>query len=441
MKLYIVFLSTALSFLLAGNAHSQERDLANIGSFYSAYGFGAPADVLSPGTMGMGLTGVSNYSSFTTNIVNPAHWGLLNMTQGSLSIGLTNFYASDNTYSAKNSLLAIESFQIALPVYQNKLGVSVSFSPVTRSEYQQFSGGEFDPFQDLSADPVEYETNTTGQGGVNRFEIGAGYHLFDFLSVGYGFSANLLSLQQERLSAFPSDNPSYRSGRFDNSIEGYGFGHRVGVLANFSRLFSETDQLSLGASLNLPVSIDAEKSIHSYQIINNQQVRVDFNENEADRNGSVKIPMEFNAGLTYNLNRFSNFTAEFQVQNWGDSGYSFNQTEQGYYKDRMKAGVGAQFHPYRSDQPSGLLSNFKYSLGTTYDTGHLSIQDENIETLFLNAGIGLFSPGRNSRSSIDLSFQYGIRGTESNNLVKENIWGFKLSLNLAEWMFVRPKFD
>lgn len=439
MKFYKVLFSIVLGMFLTGNIQAQDRDLANIGSFYSAYGIGAPADVLSPGTMGMGLTGVSAYTSYAPNIANPAHWGLVSFTQGNLTLGLTNFYSNDNTNTSQHSLFGIESFQVVVPVDRGRFGVSLSFTPLARSDYQKYSGGEFDPLPDFSLSPVEYETSTTGHGGVNRFELGAGYRLFNSVSVGYGFSANLLSLQEEQYSLFSSD--TYNSSRFDESIEGYGIGHRFGIFTNFSGLFTGDDQLLLGVSLNLPVSVDADKSITSFQNVEGQPVRVELNENSADRDGSVELPMEFNAGLTYNLNRFSNFTAEIQLQNWGDSEFSYSPQQQSYYKDRFKTGFGVQFHPYRSEQARGFFSNFKYSLGTTYDTGHLAIQGEDIETLFLNAGIGLFSPRQNSQSSIDLSFQYGIRGTESNNLVKENIWGFKLSLNLAEIMFRRSRFQ
>ncbi|MEX0647550.1 MAG: hypothetical protein WEA56_05535 [Balneolaceae bacterium] len=440
MKFHAVLLSVILSLSFVGNVQSQDRDLANIGSFYSSFGIGAPADVYSPGTMGMGLTGVSNYSSYTPNISNPAHWGLTSYTQGNVSLALTNYYASDNTFSARNSLLGVESFQITVPVDRNRFGLSMSFSPVSRSDYQKFGGGEFTPAPGLSLSSVEYETNTSGHGGVNRFELGTGYRPFSFLSIGYGFSANLLSLQQEVLTAFPSNSP-YNSTVFDRAIEGYGFGHRFGIFTNFSGIFSSSDQISIGATVNLPVSIDADESVTLFQQVEGQSVRVELNENAPDRKGSIQLPMEFNAGLTYNLNRFSNFTAEFQLQNWSDSDFSYSQTQQSYYKDRLRAGMGLQFHPYRAEQPGGFFSNFKYSVGTTYDTGHLSIQNQNIETLFLNAGIGLFSPRSTSQSSVDLSFHYGIRGTHSTNLVKENIWGFKLSLNLAEFMFIQTRFQ
>ena len=42
---------------------------------------------------------------------------------------------------------------------------------------------------------------------------------------------------------------------------------------------------------------------------------------------------------------------------------------------------------------------------------------------------------------MDLSFHMGWQGTDSMNLVKEQIFKVKLSLNLAEFMFVRTRFQ
>jgi len=75
----------------------------------------------------------------------------------------------------------------------------------------------------------------------------------------------------------------------------------------------------------------------------------------------------------------------------------------------------------------------------SYDSGHLQLEGQRINTLKFSLGLGIRSP--NSRSSIDLSFEYGVRGTNSTNLVKEQIFGMKLSLNLAEVMFYRPKLQ
>lgn len=438
MKFYSLITASILSIAFTMSVQAQESDLANSGSFYSGFGIGAPADIYSPYTMGMGLSGVSTFSVLAPNLSNPAQWGYVNYTQGNIALGVDNYISSDDVTTSQNSKLSIDNFQIVLPLKRNRLGVSLLFIPLTRSDYQRFSGGSFQPVPDLDLPDVNYQTRTNGSGGINRFELGAGLRITNFLSLGYGFSANLLSLQQETLSAFPANSP-YRSSSFNRSIEGYGFGHRFGAFTNFSNIFSSRDQLLLGATINFPVTVDADESITSYQQIAGRPVLVELNENSQSRSGSVQQPLEFNSGLTYNINQFSTFTAELMLQQWDDADFSYSQQQQQYYKDRLRAGLGFQFHPYRRDQQGGFFSNFKYSLGSSFDNGHLAINNQNIETIFFNAGIGLPSP--RSFSSIDLSFQYGIRGTHSSNLVKENIWAFKLSLNLAENMFVRPKFQ
>jgi hypothetical protein len=105
--------------------------------------------------------------------------------------------------------------------------------------------------------------------------------------------------------------------------------------------------------------------------------------------------------------------------------------------DLMRVGFCAKYHPYKKAQ-SGFFSSFKYSAGLSYDSGHLTVQDEQIRTLWLHTGLGLLS---RSPSSIDLSLRYGFRGTTESNLIEEKIWAIGLSVNLAEIMFLRPKLQ
>lgn len=420
-----------------GQLNAQDNSSARSGSFYSAIGFGFPANVYSPETMGLGLPGVSTYSGFSANNANPAHWGLIRFTQGNLALGLDSFESVDNTASSRNTLLGVESFQFAFPLLRNKLGVSLSFMPMVRADYKRRETGFIDPFPGMNQGDVEYIISRLGSGGLNRFEAGLGFQVINNISVGYAFSANLLALDNEVTPLFA--NLRYAPVPYEVNIEGYNFGHRFGIYAYKGQILGDNDQIAFGASVSLPVTIDAQRTVSSFRTVNNQRLLIELNENDPNRDGTVKLPLEFNTGLTYNLNRLSNFVAELQLQNWDDAEFSFNPDQQAYFKDRLKVGFGYQYHPYRADQRDGFFSNFKYSIGTTYDNGHLSINDQDIETLLLHGGIGLVS--RRSASSVDLSFHYGTRGTDSSNLVKETIWGFKLSLNLAEFMFVQQKFQ
>lgn len=433
------FLLVALFMITAaaGQLNAQDNTSAKSGSFYSAFGFGIPADVHSPSSMGIGLPGVSNYSGMSPNVANPAHWGLISYTQGNIALGLDTFDSVDYAASARNTFFGIESFQFALPLLRNKLGASIAFTPLVRSDYKRRENGFIDPLPGMNQGEVEYIITTLSSGGLNRFEVGFGFQPVNNVSFGYAFSANLLSIENDITPIFA--DLQYTPSPYAVDIEGYDFGHRLGMYAYKSNLFRDNDQLAFGASISLPITIDAERAVSMFRSVNGQRELISINERDPARTGTVKLPLEFNTGLTYNLNRLTNIVAELQIQKWDDAEFSFDSSQQQYFKDRMKAGLGLQYHPYRADQRGGFFSNFKYSLGTTYDNGHLSIQDQDIETLFLHAGIGLMS--QRSASSVDLSFHYGIRGTESSNLVKENIWGFKLSLNLAEFMFVQQKFQ
>lgn len=425
-----------LSVIMAVKASAQDQNIAKSGSFYSGIGFGAPADPTSPFTMGMGLSGVSNYNGLSTNISNPAHWGLIGFTQGAISAGLNTYQVSDVNTSAQNSMFGIDHFQFAFPVLRNRLGISLSITPTVRGDFKKRSGGLIDPLQGQGI-PVQYDFISTGSGGVSRFEAGLGYSLTNNISVGYAFSANLYSMNTTVRPNFSQSD--FRAVSFNRKMEGYSMGHRFGLYAYTRNLIRQDDQLSLGASLTLPIEIDTEQMVTAFRVVNNQRTLIDYNQNSPNRNGVIKLPLEFNTGLTYNLSRFVNVDVELMIQNWSEARYSFNASQQDYFKDRMKTGLGIQYHPYRSEQLGGLFSNLKYSLGVTHDTGHLEINGQEVETIYLNAGIGLLS--MRSASSVDLSFHFGFRGTESANLVKENIWGFKISLNLAERMFVRQRFQ
>ena len=437
MKYFLSALIIIFSVSMGGIVNAQDQDLANSGSFYSGFGFGSPSDNYSPNSIGMGLTGVSTFSNSSANISNPALWGLSGFTHGSVAVSMMNYNARDQFDSSRKALFAFEQFQLVLPVMRNRLGVSLSFSPVTRSDFQRITEGAFVPVDGIQLDDIEFLTNTQGSGGVNKFEFGAGYRLMDNITLGYSMGAYLLSQKQEVTAVF--SDFTYRGLTYNRDINGYAFGHKFGLFANKNSVFGSDDQLAFGATVTLPVTIDAERSVSSFRTINGRRTLVELDQAGTSVDGTVKLPMEINTGLTYNLNRFVTLSAETLIQYWDDAEYSYNSAQEAYFKDRIKTGFGVQYHPYRTEQRGGFFSNFKYSLGSSYDTGHLNINGEDIDTLYLNAGIGFIS--RQSSSSIDLSFQYGMRGTESASLVKENVWGFKLSLNLAEFMFVRPKFQ
>jgi len=436
MMIRILILSTL--FLLPVTVYAQRTasDEAVGGSTYSRIGFGFPADISSPHTDGMGMAGVSVFDPFTASLSNPAHWGKSNATQASILLGLQSFYSEDNVDSERTTAFDFSNFQFVFPILKQKLGASISFTPLTRSRFNLDSTTDFQPAPDR--DPITVSTNNRGSGGVNRAEAGIGYTFNENLSIGYAASVYFTNIENDTRTNFNSLR--FLPIEFTEAINGTGFGNRIGIFTRFREILSDKDWISFGTTVNLPVSYSANRQVESFKNIDGTDTLIDLIGDDQDSRDDIKFPLEINAGLTYNSSSTFSVTSELLYQQWNDAEFSFRADEEQYFVDRIKVGVGAQFLPYMSGQIRNFFSNFRYSAGVNYDSGHLRVDNHDIDTISFHFGLGIIT-GRNDASAVDISFHYGLRGTDADNLIREQIWGVKLSLNLAEIMFLQPKFQ
>jgi hypothetical protein len=153
----------------------------------------------------------------------------------------------------------------------------------------------------------------------------------------------------------------------------------------------------------------------------------------------MDVPLEVQGGVTFSLQENVYLSTEALFQEWGGARYSFDSSQEGAYANRTKLGVGIQVHPFRRTIRNAFFHNVKYSGGVSFDEGNLTINDHRIRTVMVHAGFGVLN--RRSASTIDLNLKVGQRGLTSDDLVREWIWGAGISLNLAELMFIRPKFQ
>ncbi|MCW9706860.1 hypothetical protein [Fodinibius salsisoli] len=411
-----------------------EDEQAKSGSVYSKLGIGFPVGLANTGAQSMGVTGVSYNESNVAGLANPAHWGNTVYGLGSGGVSIRSYSATDGSGSARNADFGINQFQLQLPIVRGKFGMSGSFSPVTESSFRTYQEDVTYVGEGAAQDTVLYGIENKGGGGANRAELGFGWKISPNFSVGYAASAIFLSADNTFTGVFANSEYNPVSYAFETS--GVGFGNRFGAQLRLPKTFGSQDALGLGLSVSLPVSIDAERKKTSGQ--NGSSISLTDSPNLGD--GNITLPMTVNAGLSYHPSRLTMVATEGTYEGWSNFENDFKPSESNLFVDRYKIGLGFQYFPYITGSDK-FLSQFKYRLGASYDTGHLEIQGQQINTLKFSLGLGILSPGPNSNSSIDLSFDYGIRGTNSLNLVKEQIWGVRLTLNLAEFMFFRPKLQ
>ena len=423
-----------LIFCCHGFAIAQNSDgegLANEGSFYSRIGVGFPTDA--GNIVGTNMLGVSYNDPFVSSLSNPAHWGSTVFGLATGGIELNSYAAKDNQSSATNVSFSVKNFQIQLPLYRNKLGLSLSLSPETNISFNNIESES--STISTNGDTLLFASENRGEGGVNRLEAGLGWRINSNISVGYAGSLLFASIDDE--VDIDIEGSQFLPVNFRRETSGIGFGNRFGLHLSFPQIFGEEDGLYIGSAISLPVNISSEKVEVSEKVIDGEVQTFKLREGEGLGDGDIRMPFELSSGVSYQVNNLFIVSTEMQYEQWSDYKSDFDD-DSGSLVDRFKAGIGLRYNPHLSGS-NKFLSQFKYRFGTTYDNGHIMLEGERIKTLMFSFGLGVFSPARNSNSSFDLGFDFGFRGTKSNNLVQENIWGISLSVNLAEIFFNRPK--
>lgn len=425
-----------LTAVISAYGQTASQDQVNNGSIYSQTGVGFPIDLGSSSADGMGLSGVSFIEPNVPGLANPAHWGSTVYGLATGGVALENFSAGDGQANSSSSLFSANYFQVQFPIVREKFGVSASLTPYSRSSFKFAETGTRITESGGEADTLNYISELDGSGGVNVLELGFGWKISPNFSVGYAGSLVFASIDNEYTTDFDRD---FITVNFNRQTSGIGFGNRFGAMFNAPNLLREGDQLSLGASVALPLTLDAERIEETDKVLPNGTVRtIVLEEGEGLGDGNIKLPMIINGGITYQPSRIFSVSTEALYQEWSQYRSDFNVEDEQILTDRYKIGMGFRYFPYITGSDR-FLSNFKYRLGASYDAGHLKMDGQRIETIMFSFGLGIFSP--RSRSSVDLSFQYGFRGTQDQNLIRENIWGVRLSVNLAELMFFRPKLQ
>lgn len=416
--------------LFGATASYAQQSEYNDSSIYSYLGPGLPLYSGSSQAGGMGLTGVSIRSQLHGNVSNPALWATTRLTM--MNGGFSSEYveASEINSSARYSNFKMNSFQLQLPINREKLGVSLSLTPVTESKYSvsTFStyirpGNEF-----AQPDTIQYSVFNRGDGGLNRLEMGFGYQLHERVSVGYAASIVFGTQSNYRENTFNSLTFAFTAE--NESVFSYGMGNRFGIYADSPKVFTNSDYLSLGAVVSLPVSLDETRNLTG--VFGNTDVEL-----QNEQKGQRLLPIEYTLGLSYYPNQLSMITTEAQFQEWSkyENFAGFNED---FLKDRIKLGVGFEYAAIRR-QENSVFTRFIYRAGVSYDTGHLELNDKSIETLMFSAGLGIPSPV--AGSSVDINFDFGIRGTTSHELVRERIFAVRVTFNMSELMFLQRRLQ
>jgi len=423
----------------------------NTYSPYTRFGLGDLAKNGVAQNLAMGGTGLAIHEGNRLNYLNPAASAALDSTSVYFDFGGNAFFnqyltQGDDITDMSNTWINMNFHHVAFASSMGKhMGITAGIVPYSsigysiKQEYNDFSTGN------------AMDTYYSGDGGIMNFFLGTSIKLYDRVSVGVTMNYLMGKLTRDRKVVFPvneSFSDASSQERFDLRKPVFSFGLQYKEVIKDKFFFSLGGTYDLATNIKTELQYDVINSIYPYEdfqldslttitptyVLGADTVISDF-----------KLPQKLGIGIALGIPNKLIVTGDYYIQDWTGS-LSGNS-----YKSAPTSSlhVGAEWMP-NAKAMRGYHKLIAYRLGGYYSNSYLSVLKPSPEPgatddyyqlndYGITFGVGL--PVGSVKSSINIAFTLGTRGTTEYNLVKENYGIITFNVTLHDSWFRKRRFD
>ncbi len=418
----------ALIFLIASISLQAQN---NSSSPYSRYGIGDLANQKFGQFQGIGGTSIGVRNSFHLNFANPASYSALDTLSFLWEFGVNGKFTELSTSTVNQQRFdANFGYMIAGFPVNNWWYASFGLLPFSSVGY---TIGIDSTYATAWGDTMTLDSYHNGSGGINQVYFGNAFKLPYNLTIGINIkylfgtiehtrTANVLNsdglLNQDNFSVKESQQLIVSDFTYDLGLQ-YENSINKNLKYTAGLVFSNESKISAFNSTFI-------EKVNSYGL---SDTIADI-ESEKDY---FLLPRNIGIGFSLYNERFL-FAADYTNQNWANSTFLGN-------KDSLVNlncfSTGLEYIPnYRS---LNYLARVRYRIGGRYEQSYLNLNGEQLTDYSVSLGLGL--PLKKRKSTINLNFVLGKRGTKTENLIQENYGLISINLSLHDIWFVRRKFD
>jgi len=426
-----IFISLAVTFIISTPLFGQ----FNTYSPYTRFALGDMAKMGVAQNQSMGGAGLAIHEGNRINYLNPAAFSALDSTSVYFDFGANSFHNRYQTENYSNTWWNMNLHHVAFASSMGKyFGFSAGIVPYSsigyniKQEYNDYTHG------------IAMDTYYQGDGGIMNFYSGASVKLLDRISLGAKMSFLMGKLDRSRQVNFPMNSdysdvtsterlklrkPVFTLGLQYKEVFKDKFFFSVGGIYDFKAATNITDEYLVNnifypddpSYLNDSVLIDPNWILGEDTAIN-----------------TLNIPQKIGVGIAFGIPNKLIITGDYYMQDWTGSmsGENYATT------NATSMHFGAEFIP-DAESLRGYHKLMSYRLGGYYNNSYLMVNEHQIKDYGITFGVGL--PVKTLRSSINVAFTLGTRGTTEYNLVKENYGIITFNVTLHDLWFRKRRFD
>ena len=423
---------------------------------YTMFGIGELQTIGTTQMRSMGGVGVAWRSTQMPSMVNPAGYSATMKNSFLFNVGIEgNFlqnvqkqYDANGDFSrlAKNGKNSVNIHEVAVQFpLAKRLGMGLSLMPYSSVGYKM---SFLDQSDEVAGNVGAASYLYSGDGDVTEVKLGVGWEPFKNFSIGIAAKYYWGKITHNYTSAV--DNNFVGQGSFlsvvgedEYAISNFKF--QVGLQWNM--VATDKHLLTLGATYDYGGGL--RPKVTKNIALNNTYETTIIRETGVSQ---MQLPHSVKAGLMYQNPTFM-AAVEYEFQAWGGGNQgrfeeNITNSMKVKYVDTHTAKVGFSYTPNRFDVRN-YFKRVSYRLGARYSNYYQEYNGKAIPQIAVTAGIG-FPIKFMGTSSVDLSFEYGMRGSHALmnaapkiGMIRQDYFkvGLGFSLFGEDYWFVRPKYD
>jgi len=340
-------------------------------------------------------------------------------------------YLSDNSQSNRPWDIYFSHMSFSFPIAR-RLAFGGGVIPFSQVEYQI---GNSVREEDAGYNPEigAYDYLYRGEGGLNKAFFGFGIQLSKKISVGINTNCIFGSLKKiQSITLLEVQNAYHPKLEEEHLVSGFSF--NLGT--QYQTILGKNTVMVLGAHYAPPIKLNETTNILKTSVLVSAGGGSVSDTVINTSTGKIKtnFPSSFAAGISINKANKLLLGFEYRATHWSGSSLIGNDS----LLNSQSFHTGLEFTP----DPRRLKSYFyqvHYRLGAYYNNSFLHLDGEPINDFGITFGVGL--PVPQSRSTFNIAFELGKRGTTKNNLILENHLAITFSLTMYELWFQKRKYN
>jgi hypothetical protein len=397
---------------------------------YSFFGIGEIEEFNNGQTQGLGGAGIGLHNNYHLNLKNPASYASFDSLSFKYEFGVRSKITTLTTSLSEETVddHGLSYLAMGFPITK-KWHTTIALLPMSSVGYRIE-----DNYIDYNVGNVEQIY--IGEGGLNQFMIGNSYKINKNIFIGLNTSYTFGKISYFKSLLLPDLSSSVNS-IYESKLHVKGLSYKFG--AQYSFVVKDAYDVVVGftfdnqSKLNVDAQTLAGASYYSYSDYLNTN-SVSDTTNYYEGSGDMIIPTKLGFGVSFNNRKNLLAAIDYEFQKWEDSEILGTNAGLDNYS---KLSGGIEYIPAKNHPK--FFKRINYRFGVNYADSYLNINNTQITSQGVNVGFGI--PVRRSKTSFNINFEYGQRGTVDNNLIKENYAIISLTLSLSDIWFYKRKFD